>query len=121
MSPIQTSNARQHASPTPSSKKLNVLLCTRFLRLRRRKRLQHSRIPHIRHFNITRIVRMHPISQIRRAKPRILIDQPDGRFRLIQTLRPRYNSSVEVLYFGIVAADSNGDDLRDLHHIIIGV
>jgi hypothetical protein len=64
---------------------------------------------------------MHPIPQIRRTKPRILIHDPNRRFRLIQTLCPRNNSGVELLDLGVVVSDADGDDLRNLCRIEISM
>jgi hypothetical protein len=87
---------------------------THLIRLHRFKSPHNSRKPNIRHLNIPRIIRVHSIPQIRRTKPRILIDHPNGRFRLIQPLRPRHNRRVELLDLSVIVSDANRDDLSDL-------
>jgi len=58
---------------------------------------------------------MYPIPQIRSpTEPVILVHNPDGAFRRIETLSPRNDCTIQVLDLGVVAAEAHGDDLRDL-------
>lgn len=102
---------------SPSSRlKLHLLhpRSSSLLCLRRRKRRQNRRIPHIRHLDITRVIRMHAIAQITRRETRILIDDPDGGLGLVESLRPGGDGGVQLLDFRVVGADADGDDLGDL-------
>lgn len=57
---------------------------------------------------------MHAIAQIRRREARELVDDPDGRFRLIEARGPCGDGLVEVLDLCVCVADADGDDLCDL-------
>jgi hypothetical protein len=59
---------------------------------------------------------MDAIAVIGRARvSRVLIDDPDWRFGLVLTRSPLDDRPVELLDLGVVVAESEGDDLGDLH------
>ena len=58
---------------------------------------------------------MDAIAVVTRAgETGVLIDNPDGRFGLVEALGPGDDGAVELLDFAVVVADAQGDDLCDL-------
>jgi hypothetical protein len=64
---------------------------------------------------------MDTIAQIRRAEARVLVHNPDRTLSLVQTLSPRYNSSIELLDLAVVVPDTEWNDLRDLYRFISAI
>lgn len=85
------------------------------VRLRRGKSLNQCRVPHIHHLLVSSRVGMDSVAQVAAKEACILVHDPDGRFRLVQAGRPRWDLRVQLLDLGVVAADGEGDDLRDLY------
>jgi hypothetical protein len=64
---------------------------------------------------------MDTIAQIRRAEASVLVHNPDRTLSLVQTLSPRYNSSIELLDLAVVVPDTEWNDLRDLYRFISAI
>ena len=57
---------------------------------------------------------MNSVTEIAILEARVLIHDPDRGLCLIQTSGPRGDLRIELLNLGVVTADSERDDLRDL-------
>ena len=67
----------------------------------------NRRIPHVRHFDVAAIIWMYSVPQIRTpTKPRILVYNPDGALRRIETLRPGHDRAVQFLDLAVVVPDA---------------
>ena len=107
--------------PSPCAEHSTHTLCHKFyscastlVRLCRCKGSNQRRVPHIQHLLVTRRIRMDAIAQVAVLEARILIHNPNRRLCLVQTSGPRRDLCVKLLDLGIVATDSQWNDLRDL-------
>ena len=66
------------------------------------------------HLLVTRRIRVDTIAQVAVLEARILIHNPNRRLRLVQTSGPRRNLCIQLLDLGVIATNSERNDLRDL-------